>query len=153
DPELLDLVELEVRDLLNKYEFPGDDVPVIRGSATKAVAGDPEAVQAIKELMQAVDEYIPTPQRAIDQPFLMSIEDVFTISGRGTVVTGRVERGQLNAGQPVEIVGIRPTKASVVTSIEMFRKTLDHAEAGDNAGLLLRGVNKTDVERGQVVAK
>jgi elongation factor Tu len=153
DPELLDLVELEVRDLLNKYEFPGDDLPVIRGSALKAMDGDPEAVAAIKELMQAVDEYIPTPERAIDQPFLMSIEDVFTISGRGTVVTGRVERGQLNGGQPVEIVGIRPTRSTVVTSIEMFRKTLDHAEAGDNAGLLLRGVNKTDVERGQVVAK
>jgi len=153
DPELLDLVELEVRELLSKYDFPGDDLPVIRGSAVKAMAGDPEAVQQIRELMAAVDQYIPTPERAVDQPFLMSIEDVFTISGRGTVVTGRVERGQLNAGQPVEIVGIRPTKASVVTSIEMFRKTLDHAEAGDNAGLLLRGINKTDVERGQVVAK
>jgi elongation factor Tu len=153
DPELLELVELEVRDLLNKYEFPGDDVPVIKGSATKAMDGDAEAVKAIKELMAAVDEYIPTPQRAVDQPFLMSIEDVFTISGRGTVVTGRVERGQLNAGQPVEIVGLRPTRNTVVTSIEMFRKTLDHAEAGDNAGLLLRGVDKRDVERGQVVAK
>lgn len=153
DEELLELVELEVRELLSKYDFPGDDLPVIRGSAVKAMAGDPEAMAKIKELMAAVDEYIPTPERAVDQPFLMSIEDVFTISGRGTVVTGRVERGSLNAGQPVEIVGIRPTKSSVVTSIEMFRKILDHAEAGDNAGLLLRGINKTDVERGQVVAK
>jgi elongation factor Tu len=153
DPELLELVELEVRDLLSKYEFPGDDVPVIKGSATKAVDGDPEAVQAIRDLMKSVDEYIPTPQRANDLPFLMSIEDVFTISGRGTVVTGRVERGQMTPGQPVEIVGIRPTRSTVVTSMEMFRKTLDHVEAGDNAGLLLRGVNKTDVERGQVVAK
>jgi elongation factor Tu len=153
DPELLDLVELEVRDLLSKYDFPGDDLPVIKGSALKAMDGDPEAVEKIRELMAAVDEYIPTPERAVDQPFLMSIEDVFTISGRGTVVTGRVERGQLNTGQPVEIVGLRPTKNSVVTSIEMFRKILDHAEAGDNAGLLLRGITKTDVERGQVVAK
>jgi elongation factor Tu len=153
DPELLDLVELEVRELLSKYDFPGDDLPVIRGSATKAMEGDAEAVAAIKELMAAVDESIPTPQRAVDQPFLMSIEDVFTISGRGTVVTGRVERGQLKSGEPVEIVGIRPTKNSVVTSIEMFRKILDHAEAGDNAGLLLRGITKTDVERGQVVVK
>jgi elongation factor Tu len=153
DPELLELVELEVRDLLSKYEFPGDDLPVIRGSAVKAMEGDPEGVQAIKDLMQAVDEYIPTPERAKDLPFLMSIEDVFTISGRGTVVTGRVERGQMTPGQPVEIVGIRPTKNSVVTSMEMFRKTLDHVEAGDNAGLLLRGIEKKDVERGQVVAK
>src|SRR5579872_1304903 len=124
DPELLELVELEVRDLLSKYDFPGDDLPVIMGSATKAMDGDPEAVQKIKDLMTAVDEYIPTPVRAVDQPFLMSIEDVFTISGRGTVVTGRVERGQMTAGQPVEIVGLRPTKNSVVTSMEMFRKTL-----------------------------
>jgi elongation factor Tu len=153
DPELLDLVELEVRDLLSKYDFPGDDVPVIRGSATKAVEGDAEAVARIKELMDAVDSYIPTPQRAVDLPFLMSIEDVFTISGRGTVVTGRVERGQMTPGQPVEIVGLRDTKNSVVTSMEMFRKTLDHVEAGDNAGLLLRGITKTDVERGQVVCK
>ena len=153
DPELLDLVELEVRELLSKYEFPGDDVPVIRGSATKAVDGDEDAIGSIKELMKAVDEYIPTPARAVDMPFLMSIEDVFTISGRGTVVTGRVERGQLKTGETVEIVGLRPTRSTVVTSIEMFRKILDHAEAGDNAGLLLRGVNKTDVERGQVIAK
>jgi len=153
DPELLDLVELEVRDLLSKYEFPGDDLPVIRGSATKAMDGDPEAVQAINDLMAAVDESIPTPQRAVDQPFLMSIEDVFTISGRGTVVTGRVERGQMTAGQPVEIVGLRDTKSTVVTSMEMFRKTLTDVQAGDNAGLLLRGITKTDVERGQVVVK
>ncbi len=153
DEELLELVELEVRDLLSRYEFPGDDVPVIRGSATKAVEGDPDAVAKIKELMEAVDSYIPTPERAVDRPFLMSIEDVFTISGRGTVVTGRVERGQMTPGQPVEIIGIRPTKSTVVTSMEMFRKVLDHVEAGDNAGLLLRGVDKKEVERGQVVAK
>jgi elongation factor Tu len=126
---------------------------VIRGSATKAMDGDPEAVQAINDLMAAVDESIPTPQRAVDQPFLMSIEDVFTISGRGTVVTGRVERGQMTAGQPVEIVGLRDTKSTVVTSMEMFRKTLTDVQAGDNAGLLLRGITKTDVERGQVVVK
>jgi len=153
DPELLELVELEVRDLLSKYDFPGDDIPVIKGSATKAMSDDVEAVGQIRELMAAVDSYIPTPERAKDQPFLMSIEDVFTISGRGTVVTGRVERGSMNPGQPVEIVGLRDTKNSVVTSMEMFRKVLDHVEAGDNAGLLLRGINKTDVERGQVVAK
>jgi elongation factor Tu len=153
DPELLDLVELEVRDLLNKYEFPGDDIPVIRGSATKALEQDAEAIKAIEELMDAVDSYIPTPQRDVDKPFLMPIEDVFTISGRGTVVTGRVERGVLKAGEPVEIVGIRPTKNTVATSMEMFRKTLDTVQAGDNAGILLRGVEKTDVERGQVVAK
>jgi elongation factor Tu len=153
DPELLDLVELEVRDLLNKYEFPGDDIPVIRGSATKALEQDAEAIKAIEELMDAVDSYIPTPQRDVDKPFLMPIEDVFTISGRGTVVTGRVERGVLKAGEPVEIVGIRPTKNTVATSMEMFRKTLDIVQAGDNAGILLRGVEKTDVERGQVVAK
>jgi elongation factor Tu len=153
DPELLDLVELEVRDLLSRYEFPGDDIPVIRGSATKALEGDADAQKAILELMEAVDSYIPTPERDKDKPFLMSIEDVFTISGRGTVVTGRCERGTLRPGEPVEIVGIRPTKATVVTSMEMFRKTLDIVEAGDNAGLLLRGVEKTDVERGQVIAK
>jgi elongation factor Tu len=153
DPELLELVELEVRELLSKYDFPGDDIPVIMGSATKAAEGDPEAVQKINDLMAAVDSYIPTPVRDVDKPFLMSIEDVFTISGRGTVVTGRVERGQLNTGQPVEIVGLRPTKASVCTSIEMFRKILDHAEAGDNAGLLMRGIERKDAERGQVVAK
>jgi elongation factor Tu len=153
DPELLDLVELEVRDLLNKYEFPGDDIPVIRGSATKALEGDAEAIKQIQELMDAVDSYIPTPQRDTEKPFLMPIEDVFTISGRGTVVTGRVERGTLKAGEPVEIVGIRPTRATVATSMEMFRKTLDSVQAGDNAGILLRGVDKNEVERGQVVAK
>ncbi|MCC2670976.1 MAG: tufA 2 [Armatimonadetes bacterium] len=153
DPELLELVELEVRELLSKYDFPGDDLPVIQGSATKAAEGDADAIAKIKELMAAVDNYIPTPERAVDKPFLMSVEDVFTISGRGTVCTGRVERGQLKSGEPVEIVGLRPTKNSVVTSIEMFRKILDHAEAGDNAGLLLRGVDKKDIERGQVVVK
>jgi elongation factor Tu len=152
DPELLDLVELEVRDLLNKYEFPGDDVPVIRGSATEALEGKPEAIKSIVELMDAVDSYIPTPERDVDKPFLMPIEDVFTISGRGTVVTGRVERGQMTPGQPVEIVGLRETRQTVVTSMEMFRKTLTDVRAGDNAGLLLRGVDKRDVERGQVVA-
>lgn len=152
DPELLDLVELEVRDLLNKYEFPGDDLPVIRGSATQALEGNEDAVKAIRELMEAVDNSIPTPQRDVEKPFLMPIEDVFTISGRGTVVTGRAERGKLTAGQPVEIVGLRETRSTVVTSMEMFRKTLTDVQAGDNAGLLLRGVNKDDVERGQVVA-
>ena len=153
DPDLLELVELEVRDLLSKYDFPGDEVPVIRGSATEALEGKPEAVQAIRELLDAVDNYIPTPQREIDKPFLMPIEDVFSISGRGTVVTGRVERGKLTAGEPVEIVGLRPTRQTVVTSMEMFRKTLTEVQAGDNAGLLLRGVDKREVERGQVVAK
>ena len=153
DEELLELVELEVRELLSKYDFPGDDIPVIRGSATQAMEGDANAVQKIKDLMTAVDTYIPTPERAVDQPFLMSVEDVFTISGRGTVVTGRVERGQISAGQPVEIVGLRDTKSTVVTSMEMFRKTLTEVQAGDNAGLLLRGINKTDVERGQVIVK
>jgi elongation factor Tu len=153
DPELLDLVELEVRELLSRYEFPGDDLPVIRGSAVKALEGDADAQKAIVELMDAVDSYIPTPVRDVDKPFLMPIEDVFTISGRGTVVTGRCERGTLKAGEPVEIVGIRPTKATVATSMEMFRKVLDSVQAGDNAGILLRGINKDDVERGQVVAK
>jgi len=153
DEELLELVELEVRELLSKYDFPGDDIPVIRGSATQAMEGDANAVQKIKDLMEAVDTYIPTPARAVDQPFLMSVEDVFTISGRGTVVTGRVERGQINAGQPVEIVGLRDTKSTVVTSMEMFRKTLTEVQAGDNAGLLLRGIDKKDVERGQVIVK
>jgi elongation factor Tu len=153
DPELLDLVELEVRDLLSRYEFPGDDLPVIRGSAVKALEGDADAKKAINDLMDAVDSYIPTPAREVDKPFLMPIEDVFTISGRGTVVTGRCERGVLKAGETVEIVGIRPTKNTVATSMEMFRKTLDTVQAGDNAGILLRGINKDDVERGQVVAK
>ena len=153
DPELLDLVEMEVRDLLTEYEFDGDNTPIIRGSALKALEGDPEAEKSIRELMSAVDTWIETPQRDTDKPFLMSIEDVFTITGRGTVVTGRVERGRLNLNEEVEIVGIKPTQKSVVTGIEMFRKQLEYAEAGDNAGVLLRGINREDVERGQVLAK
>ena len=155
DEELLDLVEMEVRDLLTEYEFPGDDLPVIRGSALKALE-DPNSEWAdnIMELMDAVDEYIPNPQRENDKPFLMPIEDVFTISGRGTVATGRVERGTLKSMEPVEILGIKEeTQKSVVTGIEMFRKTLDYAEAGDNVGLLLRGIDRTAIERGQVIAK
>ena len=153
DPELIDLVEMDVRDLLSSYGFPGDEVPVIRGSARLALDGDPEAEKAILELMDAVDTYIPDPVRSNDKPFLLPIEDVMTISGRGTVVTGRVERGMLKLGDEVEIVGIKPTKKSVVTGIEMFRKSLDYAEAGDNAGVLLRGVNRDEVVRGQVLAK
>ena len=153
DPELLDLVEMEIRDLLNEYGFDGDNTPIIRGSALKALEGDPEAKAKIYELMDAVDEWIPTPERDNDKPFLMSIEDVFTITGRGTVVTGRVERGKLNLNDTVEIVGIKPTKSTVVTGIEMFRKQLDFAEAGDNAGVLLRGIAREEVERGQVLAK
>jgi len=152
DPELLDLVEMEIRELLGQYEFDAD-CPIIRGSALKALEGDETAAQAIKDLMAAVDEYIDTPVREVDKPFLMSVEDVFTISGRGTVVTGRVERGKLNLNEEVEIVGIRPTVKTVVTGIEMFRKQLDYAEAGDNAGVLLRGIGREDVERGQVLAK
>ena len=153
DPELLDLVEMEIRDLLNEYGFDGDNTPIIRGSALKALEGDPEWVGKIDELMDAVDEWIPTPERDTDKPFLMSIEDVFTITGRGTVVTGRVERGKLNLNDEVEIVGIKETKKTVVTGIEMFRKQLDYAEAGDNAGVLLRGISREEVERGQVLAK
>ena len=153
DPELIDLVEMDVRDLLSSYNFPGDDTPVIRGSAREALDGNPEAEKAILELMEAVDSYIPSPVRSNDKPFLLPIEDVMTISGRGTVVTGRVERGQLKLGDEVEIVGMRETKKSVVTGIEMFRKQLDYAEAGDNAGILLRGVSRDEVERGQVLAK
>jgi elongation factor Tu len=153
DPELLDLVEMEVRELLNKYQFPGDTTPIIRGSALKAIEGDPEAVAAIEKLMDTVDEYIPEPVRAIDQPFLMAVEDVFSIKGRGTVVTGRVERGVVKVGDEVEIVGIRDAMTSVVTGVEMFRKQLDQGQAGDNVGILLRGVEKDDVERGQVLAK
>ena len=153
DPELLDLVEMEIRDLLNEYGFDGDNTPIIRGSALKALEGDPKYVAAIEELMNAVDEWIPTPERDNEKPFLMSIEDVFTITGRGTVVTGRVERGQLKLNDEVEIVGIKPTQKTVVTGIEMFRKQLDYAEAGDNAGVLLRGIAREDVERGQVLAK
>ena len=153
DPELLELVEMEVRDLLNEYGYEGDETPIICGSALKALEGDPEYVEKIKELMNAVDEWIPTPERDTDKPFLMSIEDVFTITGRGTVVTGRVERGKLKLNDEVEIVGIKPTKKTVVTGIEMFKKTLDYAEAGDNAGVLLRGISREEVERGQVLAK
>ncbi len=153
DPELLDLVEMEIRDLLTEYEFDGDNTPIIRGSALKALEGDPKYVASIEELMKAVDEWIPTPARDTDKPFLMSIEDVFTITGRGTVVTGRVERGRLNLNDEVEIVGIKDTQKTVVTGIEMFRKQLDYAEAGDNAGVLLRGIAREDVERGQVLAK
>ncbi len=152
DPELLDLVELEVRELLSKYEFPGDDIPIVRGSALKALEGDGEAEKGILELMAAVDEYIPVPEREIDKPFLMPIEDIFTISGRGTVVTGRVDRGQVKVGEEMEIVGIRDTMKRVITGVEMFKKMLDEGQAGDNVGLLLRGTDKEDVERGQVVA-
>ena len=152
DPELLDLVEMEIRELLGEYGFDSD-CPIIRGSALKALEGDEEAAQSIRDLMAAVDSYIDAPVRDTDKPFLMSIEDVFTISGRGTVVTGRVERGRLNLNDEVEIVGLRPTQKSVVTGIEMFRKSLDYAQAGDNAGVLLRGIAREDVERGQVLAK
>ena len=153
DEELLELVEMEVRDLLNEYGFEGDDTPIIRGSALKALEGDPKYVESIKQLMDAVDEWIPTPTRDTDKPFLMSIEDVFTITGRGTVVTGRVERGTLKLNDEVEIVGIKPTQKTVVTGIEMFRKQLDFAQAGDNAGVLLRGISREQVQRGQVLAK
>jgi elongation factor Tu len=156
DPELLDLVELEMRELLDKYEFPGDEIPIIRGSALKALeSGDPQAPETacIFELMDAVDAYIPTPQRAVERPFLMPVEDVFTISGRGTVATGRVERGVVNVGDAVEIVGYRATQQTVATGVEMFRKVLDRGEAGDNIGVLLRGVKRDEIERGQVLAK
>ncbi len=158
DPELLELVEMEVRELLSAYEFPGDDIPIVKGSALVALESDstdPSApeYQPIVELMKAVDEFIPTPDRKADMPFLMPVEDVFTSTGRGTVATGRVERGQLKSGEEIEIVGIRETRKAVVTGIEMFHKTLDYAEAGDNAGCLLRGIAKTDIERGQVLAK
>jgi elongation factor Tu len=154
DPELLELVEMEVRELLSKYEFPGDDVPVIAGSALKALEGDPEWTPKILELMEAVDDYIPEPERDVDKPFLMPIEDVFTITGRGTVVTGRIEQGKINSGDDIEIVGIHDEVAkTVVTGLEMFNKTLDFAQAGDNAGALLRGIKREEVERGQVLAK
>ena len=152
DPELLDLVELEVRELLTTYKFPGGDVPVIRGSALKALEGDAEAEKAILALMDAVDEYVPIPQRDVDMPFLMPVEDIFTISGRGTVATGRIERGKIRVGDEVEIVGLRPTVKRVVTGVEMFKKILDEGIAGDNVGLLLRGTEKHEVERGQVIA-
>ena len=153
DDELIDLVEMETRDLLSEYDFPGDDIPVIRGSALGALNGDPKWVESVRELMKAVDKYIPTPQRDNEKPFLMAIEDVMTISGRGTVATGRVERGELKLNEPVEIVGIKPTQSSVVTGIEMFRKTMDFCESGDNVGLLLRGIKREDIERGQVICK
>jgi elongation factor Tu len=153
DPELLDLVELEVRELLNEYEFPGDDTPVVRVSALRALEGDPEWSQKILELMDAVDEYIPLPERAVDRPFLMPIEDVFTIQGRGTVVTGRVEQGVVKVGDEVELVGLRPTQKTVCTGVEMFNKSLDQGQAGDNIGALLRGTKKDEVERGQVLCK
>ena len=153
DEELLELVEMEVRDLLSEYDFPGDDIPVIRGSALKAMEGEPEYEAKIEELMATVDEYIPNPTRETDKPFLMPVEDVFSITGRGTVATGRVERGTVVVGDPVEIVGIKDTINSVVTGVEMFRKLLDKAEAGDNIGALLRGVNRDMVQRGQVLAK
>jgi elongation factor Tu len=153
DKDLLDLVEVEIRELLTKYEYPGDKTPVVRGSATKAMAGDPAGEASIAELMKALDDFVPEPQRELDKPFLMSIEDVFNIEGRGTVVTGRVERGKMNRMEEVEIIGLRPTQKTVVTDIEMFRKLLDSAQAGDNVGVLLRGIKKTDVERGQVLAK
>jgi elongation factor Tu len=152
DDELLDLVELEVRDLLNEYEFPGDDVPVVRGSALKALEGDADAAAQIIELMAEVDAYIPEPVRETDKPFAMPIEDVFSITGRGTVVTGRIEQGVLKVGDQVEIIGLRDMQTTTVTGIEMFRKLLDEGRAGDNVGLLLRGIGKDDVERGQVVA-
>ncbi len=153
DPELVDLVEVEVRELLSKYQYPGDKVPVIKGSALKAVEGDEEAEKQILELMKAVDEFIPTPVRETDKPFLMSVEDVFSIKGRGTVVTGRIERGVVKVNEEIEIVGLRDTRKSVVTGVEMFRKMLDEGQAGDNVGILLRGIEKEDVERGMVLAK
>ena len=153
DEELIDLVEMEVRELLNEYDFPGDDTPVIRGSALKALEGDPKWTPAIDELMEAVDTYIPTPTRDVDKPFLMPVEDVFTITGRGTVATGRVERGQLNLNDELEIVGIKDTQKTVATGIEMFRKLLDYAESGDNVGVLLRGINRDQIQRGKVLAK
>ena len=153
DTELIDLVEMEVRDLLTKYQFPGDDVPVIRGSALGALNGEPEWEAKVEELMEAVDKYVPRPDRAIDLPFLMPIEDIFSISGRGTVVTGRIERGKVKVGEDVEIVGFRETRKTVCTGVEMFKKQLDEGMAGDNAGILLRGIPKEDVERGMVLAK
>ena len=153
DEEFIDLVEMDVRELLNEYDFPGDEIPVIRGSALGALNGDPKWVASVEELMKTVDEYIPTPVRDNDKPFLMPVEDVFTITGRGTVATGRVERGQIKLNETVEIIGIRDTLSSVVTGLEMFRKLLDYAEAGDNVGVLLRGITRDQVQRGQVLAK
>ena len=153
DPELAELVEMEIRELLSSYDFPGDDLPIVKGSAVKALEGDADATAAILELMDAVDAYIPTPERPTEKPFLMPVEDVFSISGRGTVATGRIERGIINKMEEVEIVGIRPTQKTSVTDIEMFRKLLDKGEAGDNVGVLLRGIKKEDIVRGQVIAK
>ena len=153
DPELLELVEMELRELLSKYNFPGDSIPIIRGSALKALDGDANAEKSVLELMAAVDSYIPTPQRDKDKPFLMPVEDVFSIAGRGTVATGRIERGQIKVGDEVEIVGITPTMKTVITGVEMFRKILDYGEAGDNVGCLLRGTKREEIERGQVLAK
>ncbi|MBU0649596.1 elongation factor Tu, partial [Patescibacteria group bacterium] len=153
DQEILDLVEMEVRELLTKYGYDGDKAPVIRGSATKALEGDAEAVKAIEELMQAVDDFIPTPIREIDKPFLMPVEDVFSIKGRGTVATGKIERGVVKVNEEIEIVGIRETRKTVVTGVEMFKKVLAEGQAGDNVGILLRGIERSDIERGQVLAK
>jgi len=153
DEELIELVEMEVRELLSSYEFPGDDIPVVKGSALKALEGDPAWEPKIDELMQAVDDFIPTPARETDKPFLMPVEDIFTIQGRGTVATGRIERGVINVNEPVEIIGIKDTRNSVVTGVEMFKKLLDSGMAGDNVGLLLRGVERKEIERGQVIAK
>ena len=153
DPELIDLVEEEIRDLLKKYKYDGDKIPVIRGSALKALKDDPEAVKSIEELLKAMDEYIPEPKRETDKPFLMPIEDVFTIKGRGTVATGKIERGKVKVGEEIEIVGIKSTKKTIVTGVEMFRKSLDEGQAGDNVGILLRGIERKDLERGQVLAK
>jgi elongation factor Tu len=152
DPELLELVDLEIRELLSDYDFPGDDTPVIRGSALKAVGGDAESEAAILELMESVDSYIPTPERIVDQPFLMPVEDVFTITGRGTVGTGRIERGKIKVGERVQLVGLGETRETVVTGVEMFRKIMDEGQAGDNVGLLLRGVERDELDRGMVVA-
>ena len=153
DPELIELVEMEIRELLTKYQYPGDDTPIIRGSSLKALEGDPDSEKAILDLMEAVDSFIPTPERDLDKPFLMPVEDVFSIKGRGTVVTGRIERGKIKINEPVEIVGLDKNKNSVVTGVEMFKKQLEDGQAGDNVGLLLRGLEKSDVERGQVIAK
>ena len=153
DPELIELVEMEIRELLDEYQFPGDETPIIVGSALKAMEGDAAYEDKIMELMDAVDSYIPLPERPVDKPFMMPVEDVFTITGRGTVATGRVDRGTIKVGEPVEIIGIKDTKQSVVTGVEMFRKLLDYAQAGDNVGLLLRGVNREEIQRGQVIAK
>jgi elongation factor Tu len=152
DKEFLDLVEMEIRDLLKKYEYPGDEIPIIKGSALKALEGDEEAKKSIMELMKAVDEYIPTPKRDLDKPFLMPVEDVFSIKGRGTVATGRIERGKVKVNEEVEIVGLRETRKTVVTGVEMFHKSLDEGQAGDNVGILLRGIEKKDIERGMVLA-